>query len=113
MRYENLPAISRDDAVKALETQDRDTVSRTLVQLALHEKDRPWLEAVLVRFMQNGDPWIRGVAATCAGHVARIHRQLDQKTIRPLLEVLLNDPATARKARDALDDIEIFITQSE
>jgi hypothetical protein len=111
MRYEEVTPISRDEAFKALATNDRDTVSGALLRLALHEKDRTWVEQLLVQFMQHQDPWVRGVAATCVGHVARIHRQLDHETTLSALKLLLNDPATAGKAQDALDDIEVFIVR--
>jgi hypothetical protein len=111
MRFEEAQPISREEAAQNLVGPDRDLISSTLVRLALHDKERPWLESLMVQFMRHEDPWIRGVAAMCVGHIARIHGQIDQTAILPLLQSLLNDPATAGKARDALDDIEIYISR--
>jgi hypothetical protein len=63
----------------------------------------------LKRFLQHEDPWVRGIAATCVCHVARLHRDLDTATIVPLLERLKDDPSTSGKAQDALDDIGVYI----
>lgn len=109
MKYEDIEPIERDAALQALESDDAPRLSRALVSIALHDPDRPWIEGQLKRFLQHEDPWIRGIAATCVCHVARLHRELDTATIVPLLERLRDDPSTSGKAQDALDDIEVYI----
>jgi hypothetical protein len=112
MRHEELGCISRSAATVELESGDRDRISRTLVQLALHDPERAWLEGLLVRFMSHDDSWIRGVAALCVGHVARLHRSVDRAVVGPALERLLRDPETAGRAEDALDDIEAYVDRT-
>jgi hypothetical protein len=109
MRYEELEYISRAEAAVELDSGDRERVCPTLVRLALFDRDRVWLEAILERFLKDQDPWIRGVAATCVGHVARIHRAMDLTRLLPLVRELLDDPATAGKAQDALDDVGVYL----
>jgi hypothetical protein len=58
--------------------------------------------------LQSSDPWVRGVAATCAGHIARLHGALDTNRIVPLIERLASDPRTIGRVEDALEDIEMF-----
>ncbi len=109
MEYEDLPAIPREEAIVELESEDPERVSCALVRLTLHDSDRAWLEALIVQHLQSNDPWIRGVAATCAGHVARLHRSLDTTRIVPLIERLGADPRTVGRMEDALEDIELFV----
>ena len=109
MKYEELPPIRRDKAVIELESENTERVARALVGLALHERDRAWVEDVLAVHLQSGDPWIRGVAATCAGHVARVHRALDTFRLVPLIEALASDLSTIGRMEDALEDIEMFV----
>ncbi|NUQ73531.1 MAG: hypothetical protein HUU21_08250 [Polyangiaceae bacterium] len=111
MRYEELDAISRPEAVIELNSRDRERVCRALVRVTLFDVDRAWIEDWLEKFLQSEDVWIRGVAATCVGHVARIHRALDLVRLAPLLRRLLDNPATAGKAQDAFDDIEVYISR--
>jgi hypothetical protein len=109
MKYEEMPPIERDEAIAELESQDTARVSCALVRLALNDPDRAWLEDVLAAHLQSNDTWVRGVAATCAGHVARLHGALDTARMVPLIERLFADPTTMGQAEDALDDIEIYV----
>ena len=101
--------MDRSAVLKALDSGDVLNLSRALVSASLHDPDRAWIESLLKRFLVHDDPWIRGIAATCVAHVARLHRALDLAAIVPLLERLKSDPSTTGKAQDALDDIEVFI----
>ena len=109
MQYEELKPIERDEAAREFVSGDRERVCPALVRIALFDPDRSWIEDNLARFLRDEDPWIRGVAATCVGHVARIHQALDMERLLPLVISLLDDPATAGKAQDALDDIGVYI----
>jgi hypothetical protein len=62
-----------------------------------------------LEFSRHSEPAVRGLAATCLGHLARIHRQLDTATVIPRLNEMLTDPDVKGVAQDALDDISVFI----
>lgn len=113
MEYDEMPAISREELSVELDSGAPERISRALIRVAFHDADRAWIEDLLVEYLVHANSQVRGVAATCAGHVARIHHGLDLARILPLLEHLLRKPETAGKAQDALDDIEIFITRGE
>ncbi|WP_146658878.1 hypothetical protein [Enhygromyxa salina] len=93
-----------------LATGERARVAETLTRLALHDPDPKWLEDLLLHWLQSSeDVWLRGVAATGLGHVARIHRRLNcQRVIGPLL-ALRSDPEVGGKVEDALEDIGQFV----
>ena len=84
-------------------------ISRALVAVALHELDRRWGDDRIAEHLVSPDSWVRGVAATCAGHVARIHGALDTARLLPLIERLMDDAETQGRAEDALDDIQMFV----
>ena len=107
--YESIGKLGRSEALTELGSGDRDRVSTALVAIALHEPDRRWVEDQIAAHLLSPDPWVRGLAAVCAGHVARIHRALDTARLVPLIERLLDDPQTQGRADDALSDIQIFI----
>jgi hypothetical protein len=52
---------------------------------------------------------MRGLAATCLGHVARIHKRLDLDLVLGALVPLKSDPVIGGYVRDALDDIKFFL----
>ena len=109
MKYESIRKMRRSEALTELRSGALDRVSTALVSIALHEPDRKWVEDQIASHLLSPDPWVRGLAAVCAGHVARIHRALDTARLAPLIERLLDDADTRGRAEDALDDIEMFI----
>lgn len=108
VQHETLSPMDREEARLELESGDAERVSCALVRLALHEPDRAFVEDVLAIHLQAPDAWVRGVAATCVGHVARVHRAVDAPRLVPLLRRLSADARTAGRVEDALSDIEMF-----
>ena len=107
MKYEELEPLPRSELHAELRSGDTNRISSALTSAALHDPDRAFVESLVVEFVRHDDPWVRGVAATAAGHVARIHRQLSSEVVT-LIENLLTDERTSGKAQDALDDIAMF-----
>lgn len=111
MKYEALEPIDKTRAKKLLASKDRDVICRTLVSVAMFEDDRAWAQAQCLRFARHDDSFIRGVAATGLGHIARIHGAIDEDDVMPVVRELLHDsdPATRGKAQDALSDFSTFL----
>jgi hypothetical protein len=86
-------------------------ISQTLVALALHDADWKKVEKYCLEFLEHPDASVRAVAATCIGHLARIHKTLDLDLVLPALYQHLSDPGkwVAGNADNALSDIEIFM----
>jgi hypothetical protein len=59
------------------------------------------------------DPNVARLAITSFGHIARIHRKLELKTVLPLLERLHNNPQLAGRVEDALADIRMYIPSKQ
>lgn len=109
MKYQEPRAISREDAETVLRSSDHAAIREVLVSLALTDTDWQWVhDACLVQLTST--EWdMRAVAATCLGHIARIHRKLDFERALPALYALRDDPRTVPYASDALDDIDRYI----
>lgn len=86
-----------------------------LLRLSLHDSDPKWLEVTVLPYLRHEHHWVRGVAAMCLGHVARLHGDLNLEVVVPAISDLLNDPVreTRGKAEDALEDIEMYVRRSE
>src|SRR5262249_16978258 len=111
MKYHNVVPIDKAKATVAFASGNPAVISDAMVRVAFHEIDRIWAESQFQHFLAHPNPEIRGLAATCIGDLARIHRSLDLNVTLPLLEKLRNDPEVAGRVQDALDDIEVFIRQ--
>lgn len=95
-----------------MSSEDPEVIATALTSAALYDPDRTYVESLIVKFIRHSDPWVRGVSATAAGHLARIHRQLSAEIVT-LVEGLLADEKACGRALDALDDITMFIGSQE
>jgi hypothetical protein len=107
-RYEKPIRMGWAEAMKAIESEDSAAGARAMVSLAYFWKSREQLEQLYVELLGHPKCAIRGVAATCLGHVARIHRRIDREFVVPALTRLKSDPEVGGCAEDALEDIETF-----
>ncbi len=106
--YQEPKPISREQAERTLSSGSPSEISDVLVRLAYHEPDWRWVQNQCVRFLGYPNADVRGLAATCLGHLARIHGTVDKQLVVPALERLLMDPEIAGRAEDALADIKMF-----
>jgi hypothetical protein len=109
MRWQEVIPITRDDAQVALDSDSPSIVCDALVRITYHDPDWRWVQEQLLKFSKHSNADIRGLAATCFGHLARIHRVLDLKLVLPVLSELLRDSEVSGRAQDALDDIRIYL----
>lgn len=109
MKYDDSQPISRSEAEKAFDSNDAAVICDALVRVALHDPDPVWSQTVTLRFTAHADVGVRGLAATCLGHIARIHKRLDLSVVVPILVKLSEDPIVGGRAEDALDDIRMYM----
>ena len=111
LTYQEPHPISRDEAESAFASDDSERMAEALVNVAFHDTDWRWVQDNCLVFGRSGAAPLRYIAATCLGHVARIHGRLDLDKVMPVLKELLNDSETYVKAsaEDAIEDIRIFM----
>ena len=109
LHYDEPEAMDRAEAEAVLRGQDPTAICEALVRVALHDPDWAWVQEHCLRLTAATDPEVRGVAATCLGHLARIHGMLDLIRVEPTLRQLRRDPEVRGHAEDALDDIQQFM----
>ena len=102
---------ARAAAERALGSSDPATVCDALVGVTYHEADWRWVQGWLARLVGHPSPEVRGLVATCFGHLARIHGTLDRVQAEMALARLATDPdpTVARRVGDARDDFEVFL----
>jgi hypothetical protein len=113
MLYREVSPITRENAERAFASGNRERICDTLISLAYHDPEWRWVQGHCLHFAKN-DSWeVRAIAATCLGHLARIHKILDLEFVLPVLRDLLINPKTKEYADDALNDIMIFLPISK
>lgn len=113
MKYAEPRAFSREEADEELASGNPDQIREALVALALRDGDWRCVQGKCLEFASHSDPSIRALAATCLGHLARLHGQLDLDEVLPVLTRMMADPDTEGSAENALDDIKMFIRASK
>lgn len=99
----------RADMMADVASGDVSRATEALLSLVNHESDRSWIESVLLRVVDsNFDLQVRQLAVICLGHVARIHRAISDSAVSRLRE-MQDDPSLSSRARNALEDVEIFV----
>ncbi|WP_207513112.1 hypothetical protein [Longitalea luteola] len=105
--YNDIP-LDKELAEKIFASKDVKNICHALVAIALNEQDWKWVQDKCLYFFMSNNSEISGLAATCLGHVARIHGKLEKDKVISILRTRLNEPEIAGIG-DALDDIEMFI----
>lgn len=108
MQYQETLPISREEARENLKSDDPIRVNDALVRLTYHDPDWQWVQDQCLQLVNYQDPVVKGLAVSCLGHLARIHKTIDTVKVVPILSGLLEDPDVGGRAEDALDDIEMF-----
>jgi hypothetical protein len=109
MRYSEPLPLTRADAERIFASSDRDAVCEALVAVAFHDPDWRWVQDKCLGFTHHSEWALRAIAATCLGHLARIHGTLDFERVKPRLIELMKDPRTRGYAEDAASDIRMFM----
>ena len=108
MKYKAPEAIPKQDAEALFESAQPEIICQALVSLAFYEPDWKWVQDKCLFFIQEKNPSVRRVAATCLGHVARIHGRLEKDKVVKELRLHMNDHELIESLEDALNDIEMF-----
>ncbi|HTE12002.1 MAG TPA: hypothetical protein VK645_13555 [Chitinophagaceae bacterium] len=108
--YENIQPVNKNAAEVIFSSGDTNDICHAMVSLAFHEQDWKWAQDKFLILLFNENSDISGLAAVCLGHLARIHRQLEKDKVVAALNTRLDDEKIAGQIRDALDDINIFLT---
>lgn len=107
-KYHNVFPLNKDSAERMFASNDVEKICNALLAIAFHEKDWKWAQDKCLAFFFSDNPDISGLAATCLGHIARIHHQIEKDKVISILRGKLGDRRIAGRIEDAIDDIEMF-----
>ena len=106
--YENIIPINKQEAELAFSSTDVEKICNAMVSIAFFEQDWKWAQDKFLSFLENSNSVVSGLAATCLGHLARIHRNLEKVKVVEALRTQLKNPDIAGRIHDALADIQQF-----
>jgi len=108
-RYSNNVEKNRP-SLKLINSEDPETQVKGLLSLAHQADDWEYAQDLMIRYSEDSDENVRGIAILCFGHIARIHGTIDQERVMPIIEKALHDESSFVRghADSALDDIRLF-----
>lgn len=109
MKYLNVDNIDRNTAVRMLASNNAAFIADALLRSTFYDKDWHWVQQQCLSLLDHPSTELKGLAITCLGHLARIHRKLDLELIMEKLEPLRSYKDLSGRIDDLIDDVEIFI----
>lgn len=107
-KYEEVRSIEKAIAEQIFLDEDKDSICSAMVSVAFYEQDWKWAQEKFIELFFSSDSDISGLAATCLGHLARIHKTIEKQRVLKILRDGVNKDNQGR-IDDAIDDIEMFV----
>lgn len=108
LRYRTPSEISKEAFLHSVEAGEVAPICQAIVDAVHSIDDYDWLYKQLSELLRHSDGQVRGVTATCIGHLARLHRSADRDHLLTLLKPHLSDPEIAGQVEDAIGDVKTF-----
>jgi len=112
MQYHEPSPIAKATAQQIFESGDINKICDALVAIAFYEEDWLWAQNICLDFLSSDNNALSSLAATCLGHIARIHGKLNRAKVIAALKSHANNAAIAGNIDDALGDIKRFATEA-
>lgn len=109
--YKEIRPLSREEVAEAVKRNEPESQSRAVIAVVLHELDHEFAQELCVRLSKHPHFNVRGNAILGFGHLARIHRHLNQAIVQPIVAAALCDPNDfiRGQAHAACDDTAFFL----
>lgn len=110
MKYEGLPTLDREQALRGLESKDLEELRTIVAALKwMDDEDDDWIRAKLESFLDHEDRWVCGNAIIGLSELARTGRLADAEHVEGLVsrfrEIEKHRPELAGPVQDALGDM--------
>jgi hypothetical protein len=112
VKYHEVFQMSRVELEPLIVNGNETAIIEALLSAAWCDPDWQWVLGVCFGLLGHANLGMRANAATCLGHLARIHKMLDLELVRPKLLAVKGDAAVRPCVVDALEDIHFFLPGS-
>lgn len=108
--YRPLIPVSLELAQEQLQNGNEDELLLLPLNIGEYAKDWKSAQDICLKLMEHSNPAIRANAALGLAYVARNHRKLDKRIVKPyLLKELRDNKEFNWRIRDAIEDINLFM----
>jgi vesicle coat complex subunit len=94
-----------------LAEDDPNRLLQAVLGVSMCDSDWEYAQRLCVRLSRHPHSNVRGNAILGFAHIARVHRRLDELTVKPIVELALGDqdPYVVGQAIDAIMDTEHYL----
>ena len=108
LEFDDVHPMGRDSAIAAFASEDPGEICNALVAVAMFDDDWRWGQDTCLRFLNHDNLNICALAATCLGHIARIHGRIDREIVLTAIKGKMSNLTIKGILEDACEDIETF-----
>lgn len=110
-QFEDIPQWNHETVEQAVFDNDVEALLQAVIAVSMHDANWRYAQDLCVRLSSHPHFNVRGNAVLGFGHIARVHRQLEQGTVQSIIEAALSDPDDYVRghAVDAADDTSHFL----
>ncbi len=112
LSYEQPERASPGDVRTALAAEDHHAASRAMIGSALYYEDWRDVQALCLELLQHADRALAATAATCLGHLARVHGMIDLDVVLPALAQYQDEELVGPRVLDAIEDIQTYVRRA-
>lgn len=111
LKYEPIEHYTQAEIDKAVKENNADRLLLMVLSVALYSDDQEYAENFCVQLSNHEHFNVRGNAILGFGHIARIHRKLNEKRVKPIIKNALKDENeyVSGHANDVVDDTKHFL----
>jgi hypothetical protein len=110
-KFQDLEHFTDGDVDAAIKRNDPEELQFVPVTVALSCPDQPFAQDICLKLSRHAYSKVRGNAVMSLGHLARRFRNLDERTVKPVIESALTDEDEYVRtlAKSAADEIHQFL----
>jgi len=111
LTYTQIGPWNHADVEQAILSDDIEALLQAVIGIALHDDDWRYAQDLCVRLSSHPNFNVRGNAVLSLGHIARVHRRLDQAMVQPIIRNALRDSHdfVRGQAECAVGDTKFFL----
>jgi hypothetical protein len=94
-----------------LQLEDAEIVTRKLLDITFNNDNWKWVQEKCLKLLDNKNEAIKGLAVTCLGHIARIHKKIDREKVLKAFADRISDETISSRIEDAIEDIKMFTVE--
>jgi hypothetical protein len=110
-KYVEIPKWDRDKVDQALRDDDPNALRYAVLAVSMYDQDWRYAQDLCVQLSSHLNINVRGNAIQGFGHISRVHGQLDQFVVQPIIQAALSNAHkyVRGNASDAADETAHFL----